>query len=153
VLDCGEDKVDAHPEYGNTICCHAFREQETDFIRQVIVNAQTEYAAEGIDHKIVICHIPFTMRHPGIFDIESDTYAEWTKLLADAQPDLILCGHMHENEVIECRDEKDAYGQPCRVVVGSKVKTDTYGKLHFTGTGLSFEDNRIEVRFTDNALL
>ena len=39
VLDCGEDKVDSHPEYGNTVCCHAFRKQETRFIRKIIENA------------------------------------------------------------------------------------------------------------------
>ncbi|MBR2950982.1 MAG: metallophosphoesterase [Lachnospiraceae bacterium] len=154
VLDCGEDKPDTDPEYGSTICCHAFRQQETAFIRQAIADARTEYAAEGIAVKMVISHIPFTMRHPGVFDIETDTYAEWTKLLADhVKPDLILCGHMHEAEIIECKDEKDAFGQPCRVVVGSAVKTEADGKLLFTGAGLSFENDRIEVRFTDNALL
>lgn len=38
LLDCGEDKIDAHPEYGNTVCCHAFREEETEYLKQVIEN-------------------------------------------------------------------------------------------------------------------
>lgn len=46
-LDCGEDKMDKDPEYGSTICCHAFRQQETAFIRQVIADARTAYEAES----------------------------------------------------------------------------------------------------------
>ena len=42
VLDCGEDKDDSHAEYGNTVCCHAFRKQETRFIKKIIENAEKE---------------------------------------------------------------------------------------------------------------
>ena len=155
VLDCGEDKVDEHEEYGHTICCHDFRQQETAFIRQVVRDAEDagcEYAASDVEHKIVICHIPFTMRHsPDVFDIENDTYAEWTALLREhIKPDLILCGHMHRLEVIECGGENDAYGQPCRVVIGSGVQKGEDGKLKFSGAGLMFGQDGIAVNFTDN---
>ena len=36
LLDCGEDKSDEHPEYGNTICCHYFREEEKKYLKQII---------------------------------------------------------------------------------------------------------------------
>lgn len=29
LLDCGEDKMDDHPEYGYTVACHAFRERQS----------------------------------------------------------------------------------------------------------------------------
>ena len=151
VLDCGEDKVDGQVEYGDTICCHDFRLKETDYIRQVIENAKVEYEAADVEYKIVICHIPFTMRHPGIFDIETDIYAEWTALLRESiKPDMILCGHMHVLDVIRPGDEKDAFGQPCAVVVGSGVGKTAEGGLLFSGAGLEFGENRITVDFTDN---
>ena len=34
LLDCGEDKPDESIEYGNTICCHAFREREKNLLRK-----------------------------------------------------------------------------------------------------------------------
>ena len=151
VLDCGEDKLDDQVEYGYTICCHDFRQQETDWIRQVIGDAAAEYAAPGVEKKIVICHIPFTMHHPDIFDIENETYAEWTKLLRESvQPNMILCGHNHRLEVIEPGSEHDAYGQPCTVVVGSDVGKTADGKLLFAGAGLEFSEKGIAVHFTDS---
>lgn len=151
VLDCGEDKVDDQVEYGYTICCHDFREHETEYIRQVIADAAVEYDAPDVEHRLVICHIPFTMRHPGIFDIENEIYAEWTSLLREhVKPDMILCGHMHALEVIECGAEHDAFGQPCTVVVGSGVGKTEDGGLLFSGAGLEFSENGIAVNFTDN---
>ena len=151
VLDCGEDKNDDSTEYGYTVCCHPFRQQETAFLRQVISHAATEYAAEGVKQKLVISHIPFTMHQEDIFDIETDIYEEWTQLLREhVKPDLILCGHMHEAEVIHKGDEKDAYGQPCPVVVGSAVAKKENGALLFTGAGMTLKDGEIHAVFTDN---
>ena len=70
VLDCGEDKDDSHEEYGHTICFHRFRQKETEFLRRVIANAETEYNAPVIKTKLVISHIPFTCVHEPPFDIE-----------------------------------------------------------------------------------
>jgi len=151
VLDCGEDKVDGHEEYGHTICCHDFRQQETDYISQVIENASAEYEAADVAYKIVICHIPFTMRQQDIFNIETEIYAEWTKMLREhVKPDMILCGHMHRLDVIECGSGKDTYGQPCPVVIGSGVGKTGDDKLHFSGAGLVFGEEKIAVTFTDN---
>ena len=33
VLDAGEDKADTCPEYGHTVCCSAFRDEEDRFFR------------------------------------------------------------------------------------------------------------------------
>ena len=56
LLDCGEDKNDDHEEYGHTIACHVFRERQSDFLKNIIKNKESEYEAEGVKHKLVISH-------------------------------------------------------------------------------------------------
>ena len=70
VLDTGEDKDDGHIEYGGTVCCHAFRKRETRFIEKVIANADNEYNAEGVTHRLIIAHNPFTCVLKPPFNIE-----------------------------------------------------------------------------------
>lgn len=143
-LDCGEDKDDSHTVYGGTICCHAFRERQTEFIRQV--TAQKEYEAEGVTHRIVVVHNPFTQQIGDPFDIESDTYAEWAKLLKEGiAPDVMICGHLHRMEVHLPGCEQDHLGQPCPVIVGAKP-----GENWFAGTGITFDEEGIHVTFVDS---
>lgn len=153
VLDCGEDKMDDHPEYGSTICCSDYRRKETEFIRQVTENARNEYAKAGVQYRLVICHIPFTRRFAGEFDIEEGVYAEWTRLLRESiRPQLILCGHEHQIRVYEPGSENDAYGQPCPVVIGAglDLQNDTLVNDCFTGAGFTCEEDRIHVEFVDS---
>ncbi len=152
ILDCGEDKPDGNPEYGPTICCHDFRMRQTEFIKQVIANAAKEYEAEDVEYRMVICHNPFTMRHPAPFNIEEDTYAEWCRLLREyVKPQVMLSGHMHKVMLLESGCGKDAYGQPCTVVVGNERYLDKENnRIYFMGAGLRFTENGLEVTFTDN---
>jgi hypothetical protein len=146
VLDCCEDKDDDHVEYGGLVCCHAFREAETEFIREVIARASTEYSVPDVRHKLVVCHIPFTAPETEPFNIEEELYAEWTALLRDhVKPEMILCGHEHLWEIYESGSEKDAYGQSCPVVVGSSFKK-TGEKVYFSGTGLEFTPEGIQIK-------
>lgn len=146
VLDCGEDKDDSHIEYGGLVCCHDFRLTETSFIREVISRAEEEYSAPGVAHKLIVCHIPFTAPEQEPFNIEEELYAEWTRLLRDyVKPEMILCGHEHVWEIYECGSEKDAYGQPCPVVVGSALKKEE-GSVQFSGAGLEFTPNGLDIK-------
>lgn len=153
VLDCGEDKVDECDAYGFTVCCHSFRKRQTQFIKNVIANAQNEYMAEGVKHKIVISHIPFTRRMEKPFDIEEEIYREWAKLLREeVKPDLMLCGHTHKLSIDTVGCDNDTYGQPCTVLIGSEpeifdpVDPD---KKSFKGAGLEFSNKGIKVSFTN----
>lgn len=88
VFDCGEDKHDSNPEYGNTICCRAFREEETDFIKTVA--KENKYSDDEIFCRAAICHIPFTQKFEPPFDIEDDIYGEWTEILNECiKPDIM----------------------------------------------------------------
>ena len=144
ILDGGEDKLDIHAEYNNTIRCHAFRKRETEFIKKVLQKG--EFKAEDITHKLVISHLPFThiSANPE-FAIEEETYSLWGKLLKEElKPDLMICGHMHVNQINPMGCDYDNANQPCTLVLASKVGGD-----YFAGAGFEFGDN-ITVTFTGN---
>ncbi len=146
ILDCGEDKCDLNEEYGHTICCHAFREEETEFIKEVI--SGREYNDDEIFCKAVIVHNPFTRKDEPPFDIENDIYNEWTALLKnDIKPDIMICGHTHTIELDTPGSEKDYRGQPCAVAIMSKTDYKDY----FAGAGFEFSENEpIKITVTDS---
>lgn len=151
VIDCGEDKPDTNAEYGHTICFHRFRQKETEFIRKVIANADTEYNAPNVKHKLVISHIPFTHIQKPPFDIEQELYCEWTRLLREEiNPELLLYGHMHTTEIWRKGSDKDAYGQPCHAIVGSKPIKSENGDHHFVGSGITLGEKKTTVIFNDD---
>lgn len=149
VLDCGEDKPDDRIEYGGTVCFHDFRLKETEFIKSVIRNAKTEYEAEGVEHRLVICHNPFTYIKEPPFDIEIDLYKEWISLLKEnIKPELMLCGHSHIMKICEVGCKLDHLGQPCTVIIGSNPKLDApYG---FTGCALTLKNASARAVFNND---
>ncbi len=150
-LDCGEDKDDSHEEYGYTVCCRQFRNEETEFIKDTIKNANNEYLSESVRHKIVVCHNPFYENYAPPFNIEKEIYGEWCALLKkDIKPHIMLCGHLHEIMVKEAEKEQNGLTPPCKVIVGAKPFKTAMGKDCFVGTGLFFTNNGIKYVFTDN---
>ena len=147
VLDCGEDKADDHPEYGHTVCFHPFRLEETEFLRRIIANAEREYDAPGVNYRLVISHIGFTYIDQPPFDIEQDLYREWTKLVAEMHPDLLLYGHFHRVQICPQGGDIDHQGQPCTAVIGSRP---TPGG--FVGCGVTLHpDGSLRIVFNDEA--
>ena len=148
VLDCGEDKPDDHEEYGHTMCCSAFRKRETAFLRDVIRHKDEEYEAEGVKYRIVMAHNPFNETHRPPFDIEIETFTDWTRLLNESvKPNLMLSGHTHRCYIIHENDEGNRKGAKFPVVVGAKP-TRQHGT--FLATAVTLRDDKIEVRFTDH---
>lgn len=148
ILDCGEDKPDHNDAYGHTICCHDFRLRETKYLEEIINDANNRYNADGIDYKLVISHIPFTAKHPEPFNIEEELYTYWARLLKEnIKPDLMICGHKHTQRIDSVGSENDAFGQPCAVVVASKVNLGE--NKYFAGTGFIFENGSIKAIFCD----
>ena len=148
ILDCGEDKVDKHEEYGVTICCHEFREKQTKFIEKVICRAEEEYLADNVKYRLVIAHNPFVMRNKYPFDIENEIYSEWVRLINDnIRPTVMISGHTHSLDIIRPQDEKDAYGQSFSVVVGSSLNKN---QDYYAAAGLIFDENKTIVTFTDS---
>ena len=146
VLDCGEDKPDDHEEYGGTVCCHFFREKQTAFLENVVKNAENEYLAEGVTHRLVICHNPFSFRIQPPFDVEDELFTYWSKLLKEnVRPDVMICGHTHKFDISEQGSKFDHRGQPCTMVIGTEKKDD-----YFACAGFEFGKDSIDVYRADS---
>lgn len=143
VLDCGEDKNDVNDEYGNTICCHAFRMEETDFIEKVI--AEKKFSDSKIFCRAVIAHNPFTRRLLPPFNIEEELYDGWKNRISECiRPDVMLCGHTHKISV-DMPGENGAVGFP--VVTLSENDHHDY----FSGAGIEFhKSGEIKITVTDS---
>ena len=149
VLDCAEDKPDGNPEYGHTVCCHAFRERETEFLHRVAANPQNEYAAPGVRYRLVIAHNPFNETHNPPFDIEQEIYTDWCRTLeTEIKPDLMLCGHIHKCYVTYPGTGRDIKGAPCPVVVSSAISKED--RAYFVGGAVTLRGDSAEVKFVDN---
>lgn len=150
LLDCGEDKNDDHAEYGHTVACHVFRERQTDFLKKIIEHKEDEYEAQDVKHKIVISHNAFVHRYFSPFDIEQDLFAQWSKLLREnVKPEVMICGHAHElNIYYPENSDWNTNGSVCPVVIGSKIKKKK--PVYFAGCGYVFNDENIEIVFTDS---
>ncbi|HML46422.1 MAG TPA: metallophosphoesterase, partial [Clostridia bacterium] len=122
VLDCGEDKNDGCTEYGDLVCCRPLRRRQTQFLKDVLENAQSEFAAPGVQRRIALCHIPFSIdrRQEPKFDIERDVYAESTQLLNRMDIDIMFCGHMHQNFAVTPDSPRNRFGANFPVVVSGK---------------------------------
>ncbi len=156
VLDCGEDKDDSHQEYSGTAAFHKMRLDETEFIEDIIRNSDKEYNADGVKYRFVVSHVPFTYhntdekRGENPFDIENEIYDNWTSLLKERiNPQLIICGHLHEAEIFRKGGKNDHRNQPCDVIVGAKPDRKT-GK-NFIGAAIKINPDGCEVDFTDSS--
>ncbi|MBQ2757069.1 MAG: metallophosphoesterase [Clostridia bacterium] len=151
VLDCGEDKPDGHDAYGYTNVGHTFRLAQTAFIKRVIENAEREYAAAGITHRLVIAHNPFTYTHEAPFDIEYDTYTEWAELLArHVRPHALIAGHLHTDGVRPQGGELDKDGQ-IPVIIGSYLRRDeAHRPIAFRGAAITLSEGEMLVELTDH---
>lgn len=147
LVDTGEDKDDSLPVYGGTICCHQFRLEQDEMIKNTIKNAALEYAAEDVKYRMIISHVPFTFK--GHFSTEKELYTSWSALMKEnIKPNLMLCGHTHDACISENESEYDALGQPCTIIVGSDVnddKTDVSNVV--AGAFIKLNDNCADVKF------
>ncbi len=152
VLDCGENCADDTDFYGNTVCHHGFRKKQTEFIRSVIANAETEYAAAGVTTKLVISHSAFNNVRCKPFDIEVDIYREWVSLINRyVKPQLLLAGHLHVTEFCEPDNELNTLSLNCPFVIGANPVGWQTGKItDFIGTALTIERDKTEILFTDS---
>ena len=150
VLDCAEDKSDDNIEYGHMNCCEDFRRRETQFLKDLIADSQNEYEAEGVKNRIVVSHNPFTQVLNPPFDIEGETYTEWARLLREhIKPQIMLCGHIHKTYVSHIGSQWDHLGQPCPVIVASKLKKGDK-EVPYCGGAITLSSNHCKVVFNDN---
>lgn len=147
VLDCGEDKDDSHDAYSHTTCFHNYRLKETQWLENVIKKG--EYKADGIEHRLVISHVPFSYIQKPPFDIEQELYRHWTELVSkEIRPDLLLYGHLHVCKIEEPGSDFDAYKlQTCPAVVASQPN---HKEQTFTGCAITLGEGKPEIVFNKN---
>lgn len=154
-LDCGEDKIDSHEEYGDIADYTAFREAQTRFLKNIIKNKENEYENNGIEHKIAICHIPFTLiKH----DFADHIYNEWTSLLNEIGIEVMITGHKHKIEYHDAYaaiDESKTVAE-FPIIVGARMSDDPLSLCEtkddeFCATALEFFKNgETELKFTNS---
>lgn len=156
VLDCGEDKEDGHREYSGTVCCHSFREAETEYLRRLTESAADEYNADGVRHRIIISHVPFEYNNTELcrgerpFDIEHELYTEWCGIIRkEIRPDFMLSGHFHLHEIWDNgkNDDKNI-GIP--VIIGGKPINKDVKRKDYIGCAVTVNKNSADVSFNDS---
>lgn len=147
-LDCGEDKPESHEAYGGTNCCHVFRKEETEFIKEVIRKKESEYMAEGVKYRFVVCHVTFSEAHKEPFNIEHDTYREWCSLIREnIKPLAFLHGHEHKEYINFPGSERDFLNAGCPCIVGG-IPYNYQTEASYRGVELTLTQESLSVHFT-----
>lgn len=140
-LDCGEDKLDDHPEYNSVNDFKTFRQNELQFLKDLERDNNKYYFA--------VCHIcpnfTFTgIKNRGTFVIETETYQKWTEQLERLNIDFMICGHYHYQFIVNKGDELNIIDHNYPVIVGSGLKDNKVA-----GCALILDKNKTTVMFTD----
>ena len=117
VLDIGEDHSDKYEEFYGAAKFSAYRRAQTQFLDDILENAENEFVAEGVDYRIAVCHIPLTVKytndHAGVYK------DAWISRLNKMKLTILYGGHVHQLWYID-----DAFED------GSTVKLSP----HYSGT-------------------
>lgn len=139
VLDCGEDKVDSHEEYGGVNVFERFRENETLFLKELPKKNTLSFA---VSH---ICPSQTTQCKDDIFNIEKETYMTWNKELDRLGIKFMICAHIHKAYILYPHSKESTIDHNYPVIVGSACY-----EHDIVGTAISIIDNKLVVRFTDS---
>lgn len=154
VLDCGPDRYDAFEGYSGTMCGNFYRRQQTEFIENVIKNCKTEYKAKGVKKRIVVCHVPFTSKYSDPFDMDTELFFYWAKLLREKiKPQMFFSGHDHATAVYYVGGKRDYKGQACPIIMGSNPHLKLMkeeNKDAFTGARITVDNKTVEIVYNDN---
>ena len=94
VLDIGEDHRDTYPEYYDAAKFNAYRRAQTEFLDDILKNADYEYNAAGVDYRIAVCHIPLTLKYT---NDHAKVYKDaWIKRLNKMNLTVLFGGHVHQ---------------------------------------------------------
>ncbi len=153
LLDCGEDKNDSHREYSGTVCCHQFRLEESDMLKEITENAEKEYKNEKVKYKFVLSHVPFSYNNREDekdnfpFDIEHEIFSDWCRFARDdIKADFMLSGHLHSLSVEKENSPLDNKGLNIPVIIGGSPDQKNNNVI---GSAITLTKNNVTVLFTD----
>lgn len=130
VLDCGEDKVDGHVEYGGSVAFESYRQEETRFLEAVA--GKKEYDSPIFKHIVAISHVAFPCDYGEEFNIEQELYEKWSALLEKIGIKFMIAAHTHRREIIEPNDPSLRMKTGFTIVTGSRKDGDEIGGTLFT---------------------
>lgn len=155
VLDGGEDKKDDCPEYGGVADYPAFRRAQTAYLQSLIAQKEPEYTACGIRHRILLCHMPFTLADEDYIAVAGADYADWIRELNRMSIDLALFGHVHALSR-HAAGEGSGTVIPVFPAIVAAARSDHPDKFYspqtneYTGTHLSFSQDGILAQFVNS---
>ncbi len=97
-LDLGEDHTaganddDGWWEYYGTDVFSQYRNDQTKFLQNIVDNKKDKY--QNSEYNLVCCHIPVQFVNSRNNNIQ--VKADWTALLNQIKPDLVVSGHQHD---------------------------------------------------------
>lgn len=94
VLDIGEDHRDIYEEYYGTAKFNAYRRAQTQFLDDILDNAETEFDAKGVNYRIAVCHIPITLKYTN--DHAAAYKDAWIRRLNKMKLTILFGGHVHQ---------------------------------------------------------
>lgn len=155
VLDCGEDKMDNHREYGGTAAFHTMRIEESEFLEALTCHPDAEFRSGSVCRRIIVSHIPIMYRDRGTsrgeqpFDIENSIYQQWIDRINTAiKPDLYIAGHLHRNAIWQVDAPENSRHIDCPVLITGVP--DHGRQKNCSGAALCLHNNQIDVAFTDS---
>ena len=144
-LDCGEDKLDSHPEYGGVNDFKRFRERETKFLKNVRFE-------DGDKITFGVCHIApiqVTLVPDSCYDIERQTYTVWNDILEKIGVKFFISAHRHIAYALLKGDPKNLIDHEYPVIVGSVFDKN---KSIVAGCAMVLSKNHLNAKITDNNL-
>lgn len=140
VYDVGEDKADDHAEYNGLADYAQYRQHQRAFFDGVLVNADAEFNAPGVEYRLLVCHIPFGAGGRPFADDLAYYLAQSNEMGLDAG----LSGHTHRRAYYpagEYAQGETKANYP--VIIGT-----TPGE-NFTGAALELKGSAMKLWFTD----
>ncbi len=159
VLDAGEDKIDASPEYSGLVDFSQYRRKQAEWLKAAVRREEFQRAK----YRVVICHMPFASQRAAegmlpsentVFLGMAETFGLFGSALESAGVDLMISGHTHSAAIIPPESARHSYpivqgggnkGQ-ARTVIRVKVNAQSLDASILRPDGSLFASCRVNPR-------
>ncbi|MHC1763926.1 MAG: metallophosphoesterase [Verrucomicrobiia bacterium] len=159
VLDAGEDKIDASPEYSGLVDFSRYRRKQAEWLKTAVRREEFQRAR----YRVLICHMPFASKRAAegmrpsentVFLGMAETFGLFGSTLESAGVDLMISGHTHSAAIIPPESARHSYpivqgggnkGQ-ARTVIRVKVNAQSLDASILRPDGSLFATCRVNSR-------
>ncbi len=139
VLDTGEYGADNLAQFGNTVRCQKYREEQTQWLKELLAEGMWK----AYKTRIVICHIPFTAYNDGSMKA---VFKEWTDVLNQMGITLMIAGHVNNYSYYAPGDSRNVSGPNFPMLT---MSDSANGDYVYSGTYVTFRGKSV---YTQNVL-